>query len=682
MPTSFLPLAIALAGAPPAELPADLVADGAQVEKVAGGFQFVEGPAWSPGGFLLFSDIPANRIARLGEGDATSDFLKPSGGANGLAFDGAGVVYACQGGDRKVVRIDRDGKAAPLADSFGGKKLNSPNDLALDGAGGLYFTDPRYGQAEGVEQDVMGVYHVAPDGKVERVISSIGRPNGILVSAGAKRLYVADPENGEIRAYPITAPGKLGEGSVLYHEEGGRQAGGPDGMALDARGNIYATYRAIAVVSPEGKLLGRIPVPEHPANCKFGGKDGKTLYITARTSLYRLAMKVSGPPLAAAGPGSASKESPRAPSFRAVTLDDKVKIGYAVAIADVDGDRKKDVLLVDKDIIAWYRNPGWEKSVIAEKLTPIDHVCIAARDIDGDGKAEVAVGAAWNPGDTVGSGSVHYLVPPADRAARWAPVDLHREPTVHRMRWVTLGGKPRLIVVPLHGKGNKDGQGEGIRILAYSMPADPKGSWETELVDGALHVAHNLDPVQWDADPDEEVLVAAKEGVFVLDRGPDGWTRAHIAGESKEGAPFRGASEVRTGRLPGGRRFVATVEPFHGNAVVAYVEPAGGAKGLWAGKELDATLNGGHAVACADVMGRGSDQLIAGWRLKDGAGKVGIRLYVPLDGEGKDWSVATVDDGKMACEDVAVADLDGDGRIDITASGRDTHNLVVYWNGG
>jgi sugar lactone lactonase YvrE len=678
MTTALLPLAFLVAGAP-AEIPLDLIDDGL-VHQVAQGFQFVEGPAWSPGGYLVFSDIPANRIVRLDERDATSDFLKPSGGANGLVFDRDGVLYACQGGDRRVVRIEKDGKVTPLADTFGGKKLNSPNDLALDGAGGLYFTDPRYGRAEGVEQDVMGVYHVGPDGKVERVISDLPRPNGILVSPDGKRLHVANPERGEIRSYPIAAPGKLGKGSVLHREEGAR---GPDGMALDERGNIYATYREIVVVSPEGKLLGKIPVPEHPANCTFGGKDGKTLYITARTGLYSLAMKVAGAPLAAAGPRGAAKEPARAPSFRAVTLDDKVKIGYAVAIADVDGDKKKDVLLVDKDIIAWYRNPGWEKSVIAEKLTPRDHVCIAARDLDGDGKAEVAAGAAWNPGDTVGSGTVHYLVPPADRAARWAPVDLHREPTVHRMRWVTAGGKPRLVVVPLHGKGNKDGQGAGIRILAYSMPADPRGAWETELMDESLHVAHNLDPVQWDADPDEEVLVAAKEGVFILDRGPNGWKREHIAGESSPAAAFRGASEVRAGKLPGGRRFVATIEPFHGNAVVAYVEPAGAPAGaLWKAKELDATLNGGHAIACADVAGRGSDQLVAGWRLEDRAGKVGIRLYTPLDGEGKEWSVTLIDDGKMACEDLAVADLDGDGRLDIAASGRDTHNLVVYWNEG
>src|SRR4051812_18709762 len=125
----------------------------------------------------------------------------------------------------------------------------------------------------------------------------------------------------------------------------------------------------------------------------------------------------------------------RAAQFKEQTIDEKVGIGYGLAIADVNGDGKPDILLVDKQDVAWYENPGWQKHVIAEKLTAIDHVCIAAQDIDGDGKAEVAVGAGWNPGDTVGSGAGFYLVPPADRTQKWKPVELHHEPTVHQMWW-------------------------------------------------------------------------------------------------------------------------------------------------------------------------------------------------------------------------------------------------------
>src|SRR5436190_8734241 len=146
--------------------------------------------------------------------------------------------------------------------------------------------------------------------------------------------------------------------------------------------------------------------------------------------------------------------------FKDQTIDDKIQIGYRLAIADVNGDNKTDVLLVDKAQVVWYENPSWEKHVIAEKLTAIDHVCIAAQDIDGDGKAEIAVGAGWNPGDTLNSGAVFYLVPPADRKQMWRPVELHHEPTVHRMWWVNdESGKYTLVVAPLHGRGNKNGAG-------------------------------------------------------------------------------------------------------------------------------------------------------------------------------------------------------------------------------
>ncbi len=273
----------------------DLVAPGAECEKVAGGFQFVEGPAWSPRGYLLFSDIPDSRIVMISVNGEPLSFLHPSGRANGLVFDAAGNLYACQGGARQVARVSLDGKLTPLASSCGGKKLNSPNDLALDGQGGIYFTDPRYGSTDGVEQDVMGVYYWS-SGAVRRVVDDLRRPNGILVSSDGTRLYVAEPDERQLYLYPIESPGKLGKGKLIFTGDRELDRGGPDGMALDAQGNIYATYRGVTVLDPQGKLIGRIPIPENPANCTFGGKDRKTLFITARTSLYKLRMKVEGAP--------------------------------------------------------------------------------------------------------------------------------------------------------------------------------------------------------------------------------------------------------------------------------------------------------------------------------------------------------------------------------------------------
>src|SRR6185503_16002769 len=247
--------------------------------------------------------------------------------------------------------------------------------------------------------------------------------------------------------------------------------------------------------------------------------------------------------------------------FKAVDVDTKVEIGYGVAVADVNGDRKPDVLLADKNLIVWYENPSWTKHIMAEKLTTLDHVCLAAQDLDGDGKCEVAVGAGWNPGDTLNSGAVFYLIAPADRTQKWDPVQLPHEPTVHRMRWAKNGRNTfELVMVPLHGRGNKPatGEGVGVKILAFQKPANARDPWTTEVLDDSMHKAHNFDPVQWDDDPAQELLVGGKEGVFLLDRASPKPVMTQLSG-----AEDGGAGEVRAGKLRGGKRFFATVEPMH-----------------------------------------------------------------------------------------------------------------------
>jgi hypothetical protein len=369
--------------------------------------------------------------------------------------------------------------------------------------------------------------------------------------------------------------------------------------------------------------------------------------------------------------------------FRAVTIDDKIQIGYGVTVADVDGDGKPDILLADKRQFVWYRNPGWQKFVLAENLTSSDNVCIAAADLDGDGKAEIAVGAGWNPSDTVNGGAVFYLVPPADRTQLWKPVELPHEPTVHRMRWIrNRRGEFELVVVPLHGHGNKDGQGAGVKILAYGKPADPQEPWHMTQVNDLLHLTHNFHVVQWAQQSAGELLVASKEGVFHLVPHADGWeSTALITNSGPEGA-FRGAGEVRSGRLPGGGRFVATIEPMHGNDVVVYRAPGGGTNtGTWPRQVLDATLKEGHALACGDLLGTGSDQIVVGWRDKDANGKTGIKVFIPPASGAMEWKEVPVDDG-IACEDLCLADVNGDGRLDIIASGRATKNVKIYFNEG
>ncbi len=287
---------------------ADLV--GGEMRQVVSGCKFTEGPAWHPAGYLLFSDIPNNRIIRVTPDGAQNDWLAGSDGINGLMCDQRGNVYAAQGDARQVVRLratdgGRTGRVVEvLSNEYDGRPFNKPNDLALDANGGLYFTDPNYRRGEPT-QPVEGVYYLSAAGQTTRVVDDLPRPNGVLVSADGKHLYVANIKLGQIIRYAIAGPGEISAGKVIFTADKA-DGGGPDGMSLDERGNIYATYKSVIVLTPAGKLIGRITVPEKPANCAFGGPENKTLYITARTSLYAIPMQVAGTALRAAGPGATS----------------------------------------------------------------------------------------------------------------------------------------------------------------------------------------------------------------------------------------------------------------------------------------------------------------------------------------------------------------------------------------
>ncbi len=372
-----------------------------------------------------------------------------------------------------------------------------------------------------------------------------------------------------------------------------------------------------------------------------------------------------------------------APVFKAVTIDDKVGIGYGVAVADVDGDQRPDLVLADKDTIAWYRSPKWERFIIAEHLTPQDDVCVAAEDIDGDGRAEIAAGAGWNPGDTINSGALFYFVAPQDRTQPWEAIPLAHDPTIHRIRWVrTDEGRYDLLSLPLHGRGNKNGVGDGVRLLAYHPPADPRTAWTTTLVHEGWHATHNFDSFRFSRGQGEELLVAAREGVFTLNQVGVSWRVGPLATNGPGMPDFAGAGEVRAGNIGSRFAFVATIEPMHGHQVVVYTTPqVNEASPLWHRHLIDETLVDGHALACGDFAGQGRDQIVAGWRAMNRTGiPVGIRLYTSADDSCERWTSQVIDDNGMACEDLKVADLDGDGDLDIVAAGRGTHNLKIYFN--
>jgi hypothetical protein len=360
---------------------------------------------------------------------------------------------------------------------------------------------------------------------------------------------------------------------------------------------------------------------------------------------------------------------------RAQTIDAGIQIGYGLAIADVDGDKRADILLADAKQIVWYRNPTWEKFVMTDQLTPRDHVCIAARDLDGDGRAEVAVGAQWNPGDTLNSGAVFLLEAPADRTQRWSARKLPHEPTTHRMAWIErTPGEFILGVLPLHGRGNTTrGEGEGVQFLGYPFPWASESGVETIFGrEAGLHQTHNFDVWEKPEAGGPMIMAATKEGLRWIERRRDGWHTRVVS--------TRPAGEVRVGYAS--RMFAATIEPMHGNELVVYPEPLDGS-GDWTVHRtvLDDTLVQGHGLAVGDLLGAGSDQIVAGWRGGTPGAQVGIRLFAATDGAGASWKLhAVIDDNRMACEDLKLADLDGDGRLDVIAAGRATRNVVIYWN--
>ena len=264
-----------------------------KVERVPGDYKFTEGPVWSPWGTLLFSDIPANRIYEIAA-SGQKVYGEPSGNSNGLTFDREGRLIACEHGNRRVSRTERDSKITVMADRFEGKRLNSPNDVVVKSDGSIYFTDPTYGiKKEEQELDFQGVYRIKPDGKLEVLVKNFKMPNGLCFSPDEKKLYIADStELRHVRVFDVKPDGTLTGGTVFAKVGPG---GAPDGMKVDNSGNLLSTGPGgIWIFDPTGKHIDTIPTPETPANCGWGDADGKTLYITARTSLYKVRLPVGG----------------------------------------------------------------------------------------------------------------------------------------------------------------------------------------------------------------------------------------------------------------------------------------------------------------------------------------------------------------------------------------------------
>ncbi len=281
-----------------------VVGESVTLEKVAGGFLFTEGPLWhARDGYLLFSDMPGDHLRKWSPRDGVSTFRKPSNQSNGLAWDREGRLIACEHSTSRLTRTEVDGRITVLASHYQGKELNSPNDVVVHSSGAVYFSDPTYGRAEyygrprECELAFRGVYRVEPDTATLRLLADDFRqPNGLCFSADEKRLFVNDTERQHIRVFDVKPDGTLAN-SREWAKTTGEGAGAPDGMKLDAESNLYCCGPGgIHVFDPTGTCLGVIRLPEHTANFAWGDADGRSLYITASTSLYRIRTQVPGRP--------------------------------------------------------------------------------------------------------------------------------------------------------------------------------------------------------------------------------------------------------------------------------------------------------------------------------------------------------------------------------------------------
>jgi Aldos-2-ulose dehydratase, beta-propeller domain len=336
--------------------------------------------------------------------------------------------------------------------------------------------------------------------------------------------------------------------------------------------------------------------------------------------------------------------------------------GYNSCLADINGDGKPDLVLVteNKDQVLWYENPTWKRHVMTSGLP----------------KTEIIVGGDWVMADTLTSGSIWLLKRPDDLDQPWTPIQIDKEPSMHRLAVLRVNGKKELVGACLMGRGTKapDWEGPGAPIFILRPEGDPfKGPWKREMISSTLHRIHAITPVDWDKSGNQALLVAAFEGIHLFRKGEKGWEDELLAkGDPKS----PGSSEVKVVRLPGGRKALATIDPFHGNEAAVYLSHRG-----WERRVILEGYRVGHSVVPVDFSGDGVDSLVLGFRGEKGKGGHAVVVLRPLDENGETWEKKILDDRDMEADGVHAVDLNGDGRVDIVATGKGT-NIKIYWNEG
>lgn len=388
--------------------------------------------------------------------------------------------------------------------------------------------------------------------------------------------------------------------------------------------------------------------------------------------------------LCAAVPASANDF----PKFERVEIDPHAgDVVYAVTHADVNGDDKQDIVAVTENAVYWYENPDWKKRTIIKDQTVRDNVCIAVHDIDGDGQIDFALGAGWLNGRN--QGTIQWLSRNESLDEPWNVHFIGEIPWTHRMHWgdVLGTGTPQLTVSPL----NKT-EGDGVKLTAFEIPADSrKDRWKATVIDDSLNRVHN----HWHIKPQEdgvtETFTASQEGINRLLPRPGKLARKFqlSAGAKGEGPAEQGAGEVKgyvynsQGELAE-QFLMAAIEPMHGNCVVAYLASGDTPLSSMRRHILDDTLGRGHALWLVDIDGDGDHEVVVG-HSDPGTGEIkgpGVFVYQADDDTGEKWTKHIIDDGGVATEDAFAADLTGDGKPDIVAGGRNTHNVVLYVNQG
>jgi len=359
--------------------------------------------------------------------------------------------------------------------------------------------------------------------------------------------------------------------------------------------------------------------------------------------------------------------------FAEHTIATGLKGGYQVVVADINHDGKPDLIALASGMpeLVWYENPTWERHVIAGGFTRM--INCAAWDTDGDGIPEIVVASGFANEAKNSVGIVSVLHHDGDPRGLWKVAEIDRLTTTHRLRWADIDGSGKKVLVnaPLTGAQAEAPDYRDHTPLVYYRP----GEWKREMIgDQNEGVVHGIYVIDWDGDGRDELLTASFVGIHLYKFGADGrWSRMEIAKGDPTAWPKGGSSDVAAGRVGGGR-YIAAIEPWHGNQVAVYRQQSA----IWLRRVIDDSLTDGHTIVTADLNSDGNDEIIAGFR----GGKHSVYVYYTDDAHGERWSKTVLDDGGMAAAACAAADLNGDGRIDVACIGAATANLKWYENLG